>query len=512
MRYDYDAIVIGSGIGGLTAAAVMARAGKRVLVLERNDSIGGAAAVYRHGGLDIEASLHEIDGLDPDDPKYPLMRDLGLDRDLRFVPVGDLYEVRGGPLEAPFVLPGGIEDARAAATAAFPLRAQALRHYFETLATLRHAASVAAAHMDDHGWWLRHLPEAMHSLWPVLKAGTASVSDVLEHLFGDDEAVKCALAANLPYYHDSPDTLPFLQFAVAQAGFLIGGGHYVHGGSRALAERLAGTVQQAGGAVRTGDVAEAILLDGNRAAGLRHRSRDGVTHVTFAAAILGNAAPEVLANMLPEAAANDFRRAYEGLHPSVSLWTMAFGLSAPARNFGVRCYSTVMLPDWMNTLADYGRAFAVMADPGGAALPPFIMADYGAIDSGLNLQPPYLCALAGLDRLVTWVGLTPSQDQARREAWMDRLVAVLDREFPGFAGAVVQREMATAATMHRYLNTPAGAVYGFAPRVFGGTPRTDVARLYLASAWTMGGGYTGAMIGGAAAARAALRDIAAGDV
>jgi all-trans-retinol 13,14-reductase len=60
MSRTFDAIAIGSGLGGLTAAALFARAGHKVLVLERNQSFGGAATVYHHGALAIEASLHEI--------------------------------------------------------------------------------------------------------------------------------------------------------------------------------------------------------------------------------------------------------------------------------------------------------------------------------------------------------------------------------------------------------------------------------------------------------------------
>ena len=94
MSRQFDAIVIGSGLGGLTAGALYARAGHRVLVIERNQNFGGAATVYRHGALAIEASLHEIDGLDPKDPKAPILQSLGLDRDVPFVDVGDLHEVR----------------------------------------------------------------------------------------------------------------------------------------------------------------------------------------------------------------------------------------------------------------------------------------------------------------------------------------------------------------------------------------------------------------------------------
>ena len=106
----YDAIVIGSGLGGLTAGAVSAKAGKRVLVLERNERFGGAATVYQHNGLSIEASLHEIDGFDREDPKMPLIRLLGLDQALEFIDVGALYEVRGALVGEPFILPPGPAD------------------------------------------------------------------------------------------------------------------------------------------------------------------------------------------------------------------------------------------------------------------------------------------------------------------------------------------------------------------------------------------------------------------
>jgi len=70
--------------------------------------------------------------------------------------------------------------------------------------------------------------------------------------------------------------------------------------------------------------------------------------------------------------------------------------------------------------------------------------------------------------------------------------------------------MATAETMQHYLNTPDGAVYGFAPEdtlmeAMARSPSTGIHGLWLASAFTMGGGFSGAMMGGAAAARAALR-------
>jgi len=74
MQRNFDAIVVGSGLGGLTSGALCARAGMKLLVVERNEVFGGAATPFHHKGLAIESSLHEIGGFDEGDPKIRLMR------------------------------------------------------------------------------------------------------------------------------------------------------------------------------------------------------------------------------------------------------------------------------------------------------------------------------------------------------------------------------------------------------------------------------------------------------
>lgn len=55
MTAQYDVIVIGAGLGGLTAAALLAQAGRKTLRVERNYGVGGAASTYKAGDLVIEA-------------------------------------------------------------------------------------------------------------------------------------------------------------------------------------------------------------------------------------------------------------------------------------------------------------------------------------------------------------------------------------------------------------------------------------------------------------------------
>jgi phytoene dehydrogenase-like protein len=87
----FDAVVIGSGIGGLSCAAAFARQGFKPLVLEKHDRPGGYATTFtRPGGFVFDVSLHsttawEQNGLHNLIPGFPEIRDL------EFVPHPNLY-------------------------------------------------------------------------------------------------------------------------------------------------------------------------------------------------------------------------------------------------------------------------------------------------------------------------------------------------------------------------------------------------------------------------------------
>jgi phytoene dehydrogenase-like protein len=513
MPKTFDCIVIGSGLGGLTAGALCARTGLKVLVLERNDNFGGAAATYRHQGLTIEASLHEIDGFDENDPKKPLLRSLGLERDLRFVDVGDIYEVRGSLLGEPFRLRHGLDAALDGAIARFPAHRSGLEDYFRRLSAVRQALSSAFVHREDRSWWITHAPETLRHLWTLLRDGSATLGEVMTELFGADERVKLALAANLIYWHDDPERFRFLRYAVAQASFISGGGHYIRGGSKGLADRLAALITEAGGELESGREADEILLADGKVSGVGHHSKGGGDRrIESARVVLGNAAPQVLASMLPEQQRAAFLAPYAGRGLSISLWTLALGLNRPARDFGVSSYSTFIIPDWMQRLSQMQEMAAMLGDDPGTRMPLYVFVDFHQIDTGLNEGPPYLVTFCSSDRLDNWTPLNPAARKARKEAWTGALIGDVDRHFPGIAGAVVHHEMSTAETMHHYLNTPGGAVYGFSPDVdaidaFSPGPRTAVPGLFLSSAFTSGGGFTGSMLGGARAATEAMQQM-----
>lgn len=513
---SFDAVVIGSGLGGLTAAALLAKAGRKVCVIERNHSVGGAASAFKKGALTIEPALHQTaDPRDPREPKHEILKELGLLDEIEWVPVSPFFSVRGGPVGDLFDLPVGFDAARETMAQRFPGSRQGIDRLFALMQTIQAGiADLSRARADRSvGRLLRGVLE-MRSL---VGDWRASLDDVLARTLGEHEAAKFAVAGNLSYYADDPRRMWWPLFALAQGGFLSVGGVFTKSGSRTLSMKLARIVMKSGGSVLLGREALGIDADARgRPAFVRYvdPKEPAAVERVGAKVVLANCAPDALAGMLGMPLRGSVERAYSARAVSTSLFTAHFGVNAPPAKFGLDRYGTIVLPEWMTSLRDTAESARLLAaDPGGR-LPSYGIANYGAIDSGLAAGGPILVSIVGLDRLSNWAALTPQEEKDRRERWLDALQAALDRDYPGLAGAVTERMFLNARSMRNFLNTPEGAVYGFAPTppqrgIWAGyprSPRTPIPGLYLASSFGGSGGFTGAMMSGAAAARTAMRE------
>ena len=85
MTTDYDAIIIGSGAGGLTAAVALAQAGKKVLVLEQHDRPGGWTHSFTLNGYRFSPGVHYIGDLQEGGGLRRIYDGLGVSPDLAFV-------------------------------------------------------------------------------------------------------------------------------------------------------------------------------------------------------------------------------------------------------------------------------------------------------------------------------------------------------------------------------------------------------------------------------------------
>jgi phytoene dehydrogenase-like protein len=456
--------------------------------------VGGAASSYKSGDLFVEGSLHETsDPHHPRDPKHDVLTRAGVIDAVKWIPSDAFYQVRGGPLHEPFVMPDNFDAARRGLTGRFPEARAGIDQLLAEMAGIASEAGSLPQHSAD--WQL-------------------SLSQKLDRVFGDNEAVKCALAANLSYYHDDPATLWWIYFAMAQGSYLQSGGCFVQGGSQRLSSALARAIRMAGGEVMVRRVVCGVALDlQGRAGAVTHTAKDGSDpQAAEGVRIISNAAPSALAALMPQAAAEKLTADYAGRTSSISLFALTLGLAKPPREFGISVYSTQLLSPWMKRLSDYAQGAALMADEPGERMPPMSIVDYAAIDSGLPV-PPYVLSVYGPDLLSNWDSSDMEAYREKRGRWQDTIVRYLSSVYPGLSDAVVASSFNTALSVRQYLNAPAGAVYGFAPtppssiwRAPLRSPRTVVSGLYLASAYAGFGGYTGVVQAGADCADMILRE------
>lgn len=493
----YDIVIIGAGLGGLTSGALLARAGRKVLAIEKSNSVGGAASSYKVGDLFVEGSLHETaNPTDPRDIKHDILKRAGVLDALTWVSSGALYQVRGGAIGQPVAIPDNVAKARDVLSTRFPEAADGIQnflHEMEQIATAAGTLSKGAAALKQPG----DLIAALMDMLPAIRDWKLSLSDKLQKLFGDNEAVKCALAANLCYYHDDPKTLWWPFFAMAQGSLLVSGGCYVQNGSQRLSSALAREIKRAGGETVLRRVVSGIEKTGGTFH-VSHTAKDGSDAKTVEAArVISNAAPSSTAALLPQSSQPAFLARYEGRPPSIAVFALTLGLSRPPRELGFESYSTQLLPDWMISLDDYAKATALMADEPSGMMPPLAIADYAAIDSGVP-APPYVLSVIAPDRLSNWDVTDQDSYRAKRARWQAAIISHLDRHFPGLAAAIVTSSFNTAASIRQYLGAPEAAVYGFAPvppqsmfAIPKRSPATAIDGLYLSSAYAGFGGYTG---------------------
>ena len=148
-------------------------------------------------------------------------------------------------------------------------------------------------------------------------------------------------------------------------------------------------IMEAGGEALHSRIVERILLDKQgQVAGVRHRGTDGEDRDDLAAVVIGNAAPATLAEMLPDAQRAAFGERFARFEPSCSLFTISLDLARPAAEFGIGAYSTFVYPDTITRLDQFWAATTVLDGEPASALPPYVVADYGRLDSVAMMAIP----------------------------------------------------------------------------------------------------------------------------
>ena len=370
-------VVVGAGLGGLSAACHLAGRGHEVVVLERSDQPGGRVAVVREGGytLDIGATVLTMTGI-----------------------LADVFTAAGSSLDDYLTL----EPVDPMYRATFPDREPILVRHGQAAMTEEIRAKCGAGEAEAFGWFCRWLSELyelelpnfidrnfdspLDLAWPlgplvglVRTGALRKLSSVVDGFFTDDRLRKL-FSFQAMYAGLSPfDALAV--YGVITYMDTVEGVFFPHGGMNAVGRGLADAAAKAGATVRYGAEVERILRrPGTNGAVRGVRLADG--EVIVADAVVANPdLPVAYRTLVPEVPAPRVARKGE-YSPSCALWVAGVHGDLPddaahhnihfggqwREAFEALLTSGTRMPDPSILVTSHSHSDPSLAPPGGSTL------------------------------------------------------------------------------------------------------------------------------------------------
>jgi len=286
---DVDAVVIGSGAGGLTAALALAQQGKRVLVLERHEVPGGWCHSFALEGHRFSPGVHYVGELGPGGRMRRIYEGLGLGADLTFCELNpngfDRVHVAGER----FDIPKGRENFKRRLQDRFPSEKAGIARYFDIVQGVTGNLD-AMLNLNSVGDLLR-LPGRALS---IARWGLVSLQTLFDHTVHDPR-LRAILAAQSGDHCLPPSMAPAAIHAAVTSHY-FDGGWYPRGGAHIIPRAFVRAIKKARGVVRLNASVTKILIEGGRAIGVRLENGDEIR----ADIVVSNADPHATFRLIDE--------------------------------------------------------------------------------------------------------------------------------------------------------------------------------------------------------------------
>jgi len=419
------AVVIGSGLSGMTVATLLAESGWQVTVLEQHAIAGGLMQRYQRGGCWFDTGFHLVTDGGPGGTFRAILARLGILDEIRFLePDPAAQYVVGAPGIAPLALPIGLGPTRAACRDRFPQQKTGIDSFFDRL----------LGRLAENPWLknLAHMERAQPDT-----AG-CSVDEVLAACgVHGDAAVLLGSACGILAMRSAH--CPFDLYA-AFAGSSFAGGWRVVDGGDGLMSPLIKRFHHLGGSLVLKRAAISITHDGTRATVVQDAS--GASHP--ADLVIGAVHPDIILRLLGDHGVRPSWRQHVHATPDGDgAFLLAMKLSRPAHELANRHHFL--------RLADGSDAYAVAPE---CWLP--------ASTTG----PFHLEAMVWVPvhETAAWSATVLGRRGPDYLAWKkileERLLAALEERFPGLRSAVIRTWTASPLTFRDYLGGREGAAMG----------------------------------------------------
>jgi phytoene dehydrogenase-like protein len=471
----YDAVVVGSGIGGLVCANLLVRGGLKTLVVEQHYMAGGYCSTFRRAGYTFDAASHFYPLLGkPDTLTGRLLAEIGAESEWVLMDPVDTFHLPDGTR---FEVPVGLDDYLVKVKARFPEEAAAVDRFF-------------AAVRDEYLRGLLRFFRGHEPARPTTEQDL-SLEDALDRHFRDPR-LKLLLTADCPHWGSPPSRTSFAFDSMLRLSYFLGN-YYPARGSQAFVDDLARAFEAAGGDILMSTAVERIRIEGGRAAGVdvettrgRRRGRRSIA----AGAVVSNADLRQTVHRL--VGATHFPAEYverlDALRPTFPCFLTHLGLRDVPEDLLRRIQGYY----WNTWDAERVGLDALRCKV-------FVPTLYAPELAPRGGHIVILQKVLDLDweAAEAW---SPDEWAAHKARTEDYVVSHLRTLVPDLESKIVARSSASALTAHRFTRNHHGAMLGWemSPQQLGaGRPdvRSPVRDLWLTGHWTRpGGGITPVMV------------------
>jgi len=259
---EYDAIIIGAGIGGLVCGNLLAKAGMRVLLVEQHYMVGGYCSTFKRKGYIFDAATHFYPLLgNPTTITGRLLVDLGVTNGwVKMDPVDHFHFPDG----TTFLVPADFDEYLAKLKVEFPHESQSLDRFFATV------REVYLLGLLEYFRWrqTRQLEK-----WKKL-----TLRQALDQHF-TDRKLKLLLAADCGHWGSPPSRISFVFDSMLRLSYFLGN-YYPAGGSQDFADELAQRFEERGGDILMSSMVKQILTENGTATGIDVETGPAKTRTT----------------------------------------------------------------------------------------------------------------------------------------------------------------------------------------------------------------------------------------
>lgn len=486
----YDAIVIGSGIGGLAAASFLAQQKKyRVLVLEQHFKAGGFTHTFFRKGYEWDVGVHYVGRMAEGFP-LRLACDFMTAGRVKWTKMRDPFEefhYPGFKLE----VPSDPDQYLAKLIALFPAERESLQNYFRDLRVLPKYLMVR--HLP---WWMRPFYRIKYRRAFTMAEWTTKRG--LDFYFRDAK-LKAVLASQWGDYGLPPSRSSFI-YHMTIAEHYLRGGFYPEGGSGEICRAVKPLLEAHGGNLYASHRVEQILVESNRAVGVT-ASNGGKTKTFYAREIYSDAgAYNTFTKLLPENCHPELRAEVANGEPGESNVTLYLGLKESPASLGVHGQNLWIYSDW-----DHDRSHARSAELLHGKVSSCYVSFPSLKDTTKSRHTVEILAFVPFGAFEKWRNTgwqKRGEDYESTKQQISRaLLDYVETYLPGLKALVEYQELSTPLTVRDFAGHREGEIYGFPAtparlkrRYL--QPRTLVKNLFLVGTDASGFGIAGALIGG----------------